>query len=348
MLFRSEVVAEEEEEEEDSSDNAEDAEMSDGLGSTGRVSKHNMFQEEEEDQDVIDDDPDAPLGEPSDFHSMPLEFTSLSRAKPRELFKYAVEWMVHKKINPAFDSKDEIYTLTFKKLNDEVSGLANSKYSSSIWTPEFTRALRARPVATIDEIGKSLKEITLPHCEACNRKTHPATWNMCFTGQPYDMATLEPLADDDDDDTSSDSDADSSSSSSSTSALFVSSDSRETNNGKPPQYNAEGEILPPEFKVFTLGSTCKANAQMAHTLRHWRWHLNTWVLDYLNRMGHCTPEKLVERDNMSQRKREKIANKIVDFMETSGEIRKLHKLYKDQVDLALEANNEWNRGWGRR
>ena len=77
------------------------------------------------------------------------------------------------------------------------------------------------------------------------------------------------------------------------------------------------------------------------------YHLNSWVVDYLAREGHCTPEKLVKRDKWSVRKRQKYANKIVDEMENVGEIRKLHSLYKEQVDFALEARNDYKRGWGR-
>jgi len=52
-----------------------------------------IFQENVEDEDFIDDD-DALIGLPAEHTSIPLEYTSLASAKPRELFKYAIEWMV--------------------------------------------------------------------------------------------------------------------------------------------------------------------------------------------------------------------------------------------------------------
>lgn len=296
----------------------------------------NVFQENADDGNFIDDDIDAPLGEPADVQ-VPLQFSSWSSKKPRELFKFAIEWMVQKKINPGFSSSDEIYEFTFRKLNDEVSGLANSKYSSSIWTPDFTRALRARPEIVIDEISAHMRAITSPHCEACNRTKHPATYSITFIGKPYNRETLEPLAEDSDDSSGSNSD----------SGLSSSEDDYRGPNGEKPTYDAQGEVIPPESRVFTVGSTCQANAQMAHTLHHWRHHLNTWVVDYLIREKHCTPEKLVQRDKWSERKRRKYANKIVDEMDENGEIKKLHRLYKEQVDFALEARNEYKQGWGR-
>ncbi|KAF2438485.1 hypothetical protein P171DRAFT_436959 [Karstenula rhodostoma CBS 690.94] len=291
----------------------------------------------DEDEGFINDD-DAPIGVPAE-HALPLHFSSLSNSKPRDLFKYAIDWMVQKKINPAFNSEDEIYEMSFRKLDDEVNGLAGSKYHSSVWTAEFTRAIKARPEIVINDIDPRTRAVMEPHCEACNRRSHPATFELSFTGQPYQKETLEPLAVN-----ASDSDSESDSDSSAVS----STGSEEALNGEKPTYDAQGERIPPESKAFTLGSTCKANAQVAHTLYHWRYHLNSWVVDYLVRQGHCTPEELVRRDKLSQRKRQKIANKIADEMDTNGEIKKLYRMYKDQVNFALEAENEYRKGWGRR
>jgi hypothetical protein len=324
-----EEVYEESEEDEDEKGSEEDEDPEPDI--------FEVFQENAEDENFIDDD-DALIGAPQEHVSIPLQFSSLGRAKPRDLFKYAVEWMVQKKINPAFAADDEIYDLAFKKLNDEVSGLASSKFHSSAWTPDFTRAIRARPEFIVNEIGHHMREVLEPYCEACNRKNHTATWEASLTGKPYHKETLEPLADDTDSSSDNDNDSDSSLSSHASSADL---------NGEKATYDAMGERLPPESKFFTLGSTCKANAQVAHTLYHWRYHLNSWVVDYLVKEGHCTPEKLVKRDTWTVKKRTKYANKIVDKMEKENEIRKLHRLYKEQVDFALEAKNEFTRGWGR-
>lgn len=300
---------------------------------------HEVLYGNDEDESFINDD-DAPIGVPVE-HALPLQFSSLSNAKPRDLFKYAIDWMVQKKINPAFSSEDEIYEMTFRKLDDEVNALAGSKYHSSVWTNDFTRAIKARPEIIINDIDPRTRAIMEPYCEACNRRSHPATFELSFTGKPYHKGSLEPLASnssDSDTDTETDSDSSNSSSIGSEEAL----------NGEKPTYDAQGERIPPESKIFTLGSTCKANAQVAHTLYHWKYHLNSWVLDYLVRQGHCSSEQLVRRDKLSQRKRQKLANKIVDKMESTGEVKKLYRQYKDQVNWALEADNEYRKGWGRR
>ncbi|KAL6709140.1 hypothetical protein ACN47E_001956 [Coniothyrium glycines] len=297
-----------------------------------------MFQEDKDDEGFIDDD-EGLLGGPSaDLDELRLNI-NLSKAKPRDLFKHAVEWMVMKKIHPGFDSNKIIYTITFRKLDDEVKGLAGSKFTSSTWARGFTQALKARPDYTGLEVTKGVMGGDLaPHCAACNRSGHTASWEVMLSGAPYNSATLEPL----DQDSDSDSDSDSSSSSS------LSADAETRLNGEKPTYNEAGERIPPESHRFMLGSTCQANAQVSHTLHHWRYHLYSWVKTYLRDQGLLTAEKLVWRENRSHRKREKEAQRIVDTMEETGEVRKLYRSYKDQVTFAMEVSNEYKDGWGRR
>ncbi|KAI7122525.1 hypothetical protein KC324_g18127, partial [Hortaea werneckii] len=87
-----------------------------------------MFQADEDDEDFVEEgeEGDGPSAIPE---GMPIEFTPYARKKAKELFKFAVEWMVQKKLNPAFDMQNEIYDLTFRKLDDEVKGLAGSKFT---------------------------------------------------------------------------------------------------------------------------------------------------------------------------------------------------------------------------
>ncbi|KAI3475581.1 hypothetical protein L1887_63011 [Cichorium endivia] len=107
-----------------------------------RVSRRAMFDADEDDEDFIEEGDDDVLGVPE---GIPLKYTRYASMKAKDLWKFAIEWMVQKKINPAFAMDDEIYTLTFQKLDDEVSGLAGSKFMSSAWNAEFTSAVRSRP-----------------------------------------------------------------------------------------------------------------------------------------------------------------------------------------------------------
>lgn len=274
-----------------------------------------MFQEDDEDEGFVveeGEEEEDTLGAPV---QLPLQFSNVSRMKGQDLFKYAIEWMVQKKINPAFAINDEIYDLAFRKLDDEVKGLAGSKFTSSIWTSSFTKALKARPDIVLLELSKEFRAVMSPHCEACNRRTHPATWSIQFTGKPYHHSNLEELSDDEDDE-----------------------------GGNEVTYDSDGRSLPDEDVTYAVGQFCMRNAQMAHTLNHWRYHLNECVVDYLALEGYCAPHRIVERDNWSIKKRRDYANEVVDEMEEKGEIRRLHRDYRAQIDYALEAKEQKFKG----
>ena len=76
---------------------------------------------------------------------------------------------------------------------------------------------------------------------------------------------------------------------------------------------------------------------MAHALYHWRHALNQTVLEWLARAGHLTPDKIVERENLRQKKREKATNKIVDGMEATGVMRELYKEFKNNLAAARDS-----------
>lgn len=161
------------------------------------------------------------------------------------------------------------------------------------------------------------------------------------TGQPYDPQTLEPLEDNESDADGSGSDSDDVSDMSGDSAPKVDA------NGEKIMYNATGEPLPPASRRFALGRTCRANAQVAHTLHHWQYHLFSWVKEYLGREKYLTAEALVTRDGWKDKKRDKLARKIVKRMEKEGEIRRLYHAYKDQVKYAVDVRHDLANRWGR-
>jgi len=273
-------------------------------------SSRSMFRPDEDDEGFLEDDDNDTLGVPA---GIPLQFTRYATSSARDLFRYAVEWMVQKKLNPAFLMTDEIYTLTFNKLDDEVKGLAGSKFISSAWASQFHFALRARPQIGMQLINRGSAEHFMRNkCDACNRTNHPATWEIQFLGRPYNKTTLDEIAPNDDSDSSSD-------------------DDDEEDGGL---RDTEGREIPPQSTVFYVGKFCKANAETGHALTHWRWHLYEWVVDYLTAKGHNTAEMIVKRDGWSERKRRKRANKIVDAMEDEGKIKELYHDFKGQIKEA--------------
>lgn len=273
-----------------------------------------MFHEDDYDEGFVEsaeDEDDDTLGVP-----MPIEFTRQAFAKPKELFKHAVEWFVQKKINPAFSMDDEIYKLTFRKLNDEVDGLARSKFKSAAWTPEFTMVLNARPDLAYEQLDRHDPDHWMRDtCDACNRSGHPATYQIQFQGKPYHARTLEHIAGNEDEDDSS----------------------SEDDNNDEPGYDANGHEIPPESKIYYVGKFCMSNARTAHALQHWRYHLNQWIIEWLETNHYNTPAEVVKRDSWSTKKRRRYANKIADRLEQEGLVKSLYGDYKRNIDEARES-----------
>lgn len=158
--------------------------------------------------DFVDDDDDK-VGIDLGVAGVPLNFTYHANKKPFEHFKTEIEWMVHNKLNPAFDRYDEMYELAHRKLDREVDGFAGSKFSSSVWGEEFNKALRARPDLDVINVPTMLEH----KCDACRRSNHPPKHQITFSGRPYNRNTLETLEhDEDSDDDTGDSEDDESSS----------------------------------------------------------------------------------------------------------------------------------------
>ncbi|MCJ1281468.1 hypothetical protein MMC26_000788 [Xylographa opegraphella] len=277
--------------------------------------------EGEYDADFVDDEGEDALGAPGALEDIPLEFTRHAHKKTKEHFKDVVEWMVHKKLNPAFPRDDAVYQVGFHKLDDEVRGYAGSKFLSAAWMGDFAQAIKARPqysdVPVPDKIIGGLH-----HCEACNRRNHPARFIITFGGKAYYKETLEDVSEDEE-------------------AEEDNSDDEESGSR-----NAEGFVLPSVDKQYYVGRYCKEKAEIAHTLLHWRYHLNDWILDWLKNEGYETPEKVVERDRWSIKKRSDYANKVVDDMEAKGEIKALYRDFKANLDSARNYQPDYYRSRG--
>ncbi|KAJ5633847.1 hypothetical protein N7528_001689 [Penicillium herquei] len=264
------------------------------------------------DDDFVLDDESTPLGVPTDI---PFEFTRHAYKKPKDYFRDVVSWMIHNRLDPAFPREDDMYKMAFKKLDDEVNGRAGSQLISSVWNADFRYALLARPHIEITAYPTD----DCHACDACKRSGHPASSDMKLYGKPYSLETLEPLNDSEEDQ----------------SRESVESDSNENSEDESEHdYDRDGHKLPDENRRFLLGRQCKHKAQLAHTLTHWRFHLNEWVVDYLERMGHMTDEEVVRRNNLSQKRKTRNAIKVLDSMITAGEVEKLYRDFHTNLKTA--------------
>ncbi|KAI1267284.1 hypothetical protein F5Y18DRAFT_379744 [Xylariaceae sp. FL1019] len=268
--------------------------------------KQKASNDEDSDSFVTDDD-DAPLGAPVDI---PLEFTAQAHKPLKEQFPHVVEWLVHNKINPAFERKDAVYTNAWRKLNDEVQGLANSKFTSSAWRIDFARALRYRPKL---EAYETRGTRTLPeNCEACGRSGHPATWEIEFSGTPYHKDTLQEVESEDDD----------------------KSDANDGDSDGNASVDTQGMPLPRQGKRWNVGAVCSSNAETAHSLIHWKHALMEWVDQRLEDDGWGGAQKVTEREKMKPKRRRELANSIVDSWSERGVVAALYRDFKKTLEDA--------------
>lgn len=72
-----------------------------------------------------------------------------------------------------------------------------------------------------------------------------------------------------------------------------------------------------------MNRNCKYRAALAHTLTHWRFHLNEWVTDYLAHMGYLSDEETLERNHWSQKQNARHVADVVAMMDQTGEVQKL-------------------------
>ncbi|KAH6647286.1 hypothetical protein BKA67DRAFT_663620 [Truncatella angustata] len=268
--------------------------------------------------DFVVEDDDGPIGAPANL-DIPIEFTAQARLPLKEQFPFVVEWLIHNKINPAFDRKDDTYTHAWRKLDDEVRGLASSKFVSSVWKVEFYRTLKARPKLEAFDVGKIDSDL-YGTCEACGRSGHPATWKIMMQGRPYHKDTLDEVESD-------------------------SEDSDESDASGRVSIDTQGNSLPPQTREWSVGSTCSSNAETAHSLMHWKYALKEWVEDRLEMDGHMKAAKLKEREKMKPKKRRQAANDIVDKWQEAGVVASLFNDFKSVLQGARDKSTS---GRGRR
>lgn len=271
---------------------------------------HKKKSTQDDDDFVVEDDED-PLGVPEfGLHDIPLEFTYNAHKSKKAHFKDAVEWLVQRKINPAFNRKDPIYLVAFRRLDAELAGQAKSTFTSSVWREGFVKALNARPIFLQEQIGLDLE---YTKCDACNRSRHPAKWKVMFQGIPYHKDSLEDVEPED-------------------------SDESGNNDGYKSRhdFNEDGLKIPDENTVYYVGIVCKGNAETAHRLTHWKYGLNDWVVSQLKKEGYFEPKNLAAREEMSTKRRSQLALEITDTWERNGELKTLFLDLKATLEEASQ------------
>lgn len=294
----------------------EGADEDDENNDDGPTAHDILFNADDDDDAFIEsDDPEAPLGV-----ALPSEFTA---KRPLDYFRDVVRWLIHRALDPTLPPTDE-YARALLKCDTAVSGLASSKFVSSVWKPDFVRALKARPqIDAVEQPGVGVL-LGVAGCMACGREKNTASRSVKFTGKPYDRTTLEPLSQERDEDEDED-------------------ENEEDDDDDDRDIDADGAELLPEHHAFAIGSHCMANAATAHELEHWRFALREWVVDKVRDDGHLNRARR-RGSEWSARKKERLARKVFEGWDQEGEVKRIHSMFKASVKAAEGARNEyWER-----
>ena len=329
------------------------------------------FSNEQDDDmaDFIDDTKLGVLGAPDgsdaeDEEAMlrreiPLQFTFQAHKPLKSHFKDAVEWLVHRRLHESTsgsgelaqtftEADDELYRVAWDRLDREVGGLAQSRFISSVWTPEFYGTLRARPYMDSFDIrpaggrsggGSAAARLLLPGseenvCHACGRTNHPASYQVTFSGKAYYSKTLDDVEDDSDEE-----------------------DGSTDMNGNP---------IASTSRRWLVGVTCHSNAETAHDLLHWRRALKDWVeekmqADHLlddfakksNKGKEKDKDKAVsdkkekKREEKKLRKLRAFGYKLADDWEANGTINSLFRDFKKMLEGAQAKSTQTSSRFGR-
>ncbi|EPE07320.1 transcription factor iiic-like protein [Ophiostoma piceae UAMH 11346] len=340
----------------------------------GQGDEDNGSNDEQDDDmaDFIDDTKQGVLGAPdgSDAEDeeamlrreMPLQFTFQAHKPLKSHFKDAVEWLVHRRLHESTsdggelaqtftEADDELYRVAWDRLDREVGGLAQSRFISSVWTPEFYSTLRARPYMDSFNIrpsggrsggGAAAARLLLPGseeniCHACGRTNHPASYQVTFGGKAYYSRTLDDVEEDSDEE-----------------------DGSTDMNGNP---------IASTSRRWLVGVTCHSNAETAHDLLHWRRALKDWVeekmqADHLlddfakksrkSRKGRekdqdkaVSDRKEKKREEKKLRKLREFGYKVADDWEANGTINSLFRDFKKMLEAAQTKSTQTSSRFGR-
>ncbi|AEO68785.1 1344f7bb-98ce-4123-b178-0c54dd85079a [Thermothielavioides terrestris] len=295
-------------------------------------------------ESFIEDDGDGPLGIPDDLlDSIPIELRLDLQKSLKGHFRDAIEWLVQFRVNPEFEEREHaVYRVAWRKLDDEVRGFAQSKFSSAAWKSDFLLALRARPEYHVRDGRTTAGLGGYEDCAACGRKGHPATFTITFAGSPYfnDAGRLDRLlkpvrepGSHSESDSHSDSHSDSDSESDSESDSDSSSDSEE-------EEDENGNTIPKPDKEWAVGAVCKSNAETAHALLHWKHMLLDEVDMRLHQDGYMSPSKVEEREHMSPQERHQLVDDIMKSWVDSKVFRKLYLGFKKMLDEARHKSTD--------
>ncbi|KAK0483672.1 hypothetical protein IW261DRAFT_972039 [Armillaria novae-zelandiae] len=162
-------------------------------------SEHDSLFDESEDSDkssdfIVEDDGDGAALLPAEFRP---------QQDLAHQFKIVFQFFVHIAVHPAVERhdfmkrlmKDDYFSVALISARRKLIGLRDSLVASSVWRPEFKKALETYPEFNLFKL-----DFALPQCDACHLGGRLSTLRGQLGGTPYDPLGFQDSDDEDNED----------------------------------------------------------------------------------------------------------------------------------------------------
>ncbi|EAU88626.1 hypothetical protein CC1G_12018 [Coprinopsis cinerea okayama7 len=137
--------------------------------------------EDSESDWIVEDDPVA-------APRLPAMFSMETHQDLAHQFKKVFQLFVHVAVHPSKKRKkemerlleDEYFRVPLKMVQRKLDGLRDSLVASSMWRPQFKKALQTYPEFVLTQL-----DFTIPGCDACHMGSRVATRRGALAGEPY-------------------------------------------------------------------------------------------------------------------------------------------------------------------
>ncbi|KAA1471139.1 hypothetical protein DENSPDRAFT_837066 [Dentipellis sp. KUC8613] len=158
---------------------------------------------DEDDDFIVEDDGSASAP------ALPFAFSMSSHQDLAHHFKILCQMFVHMAVRPADEREafmeetlkdNEYFSIPLQIARRKLSEVRDSLIASSVWRPQFKKALETFPQFSLTRL-----DFSVPECDACHLGGRVSTLIGRLSGDPYSRLSFEP---EDDDDSSDSSDSD--------------------------------------------------------------------------------------------------------------------------------------------
>jgi hypothetical protein len=94
---------------------------------------------------------------------------------------------------------------------------------------------------------------------------------------------------------------------------------------------------------FLTGRFCRAKAQKAHLLYHWRYHLYDWIRGELDTEPELAPARVLKQRKLKPWEKRDQVEALIERWERNGKLKGLYRDYNESVSKLEEVGGDLER-----